>query len=206
MNRVIHGAFRRDLERFEDALGRFRDGDTHRAEQLWTAWANFDEQLTRHHTSEHEIGFPALRQMGISDETIARWDAEHDRLAAALASAREAMKRLRSSASADSAKAAGEAIAELSATAAVHLDHEEADSEQFMLARKGTPEMKAMARKFSRDMKLSEAGTFFVWLEDGASTDEKAALRQNVPAPVMTIIGGVLGRTYRRSIAPVWQA
>jgi len=27
MNKVIHGAFRRDLQRFVDALGSFREGD-----------------------------------------------------------------------------------------------------------------------------------------------------------------------------------
>ena len=68
MNRVIHGAFRRDLQRFEDALAAFPDGDAGRAEQLWTAWANFDDQLTRHHVGEHEIAWPTLRQLGLSED------------------------------------------------------------------------------------------------------------------------------------------
>ena len=43
MNKAIHGAFRRDLTRFLDALDRFPAGDRRRAEQLATAWANFDD-------------------------------------------------------------------------------------------------------------------------------------------------------------------
>ena len=35
MNKVIHAAFRRDLDRFLSALSRFRDGDAARAD----SWA-----------------------------------------------------------------------------------------------------------------------------------------------------------------------
>jgi len=44
MNKAIHGSVRRDLARFLDALDTFPDGDRARAEQLATAWANFDDQ------------------------------------------------------------------------------------------------------------------------------------------------------------------
>src|SRR5262249_56608397 len=40
---------------------------------------------------------------------------------------------------------------------------------------------------------------------DGASSDERAGLRQNVPGPVVAIIGRVFGGTYRRTIAPAWR-
>ena len=42
------------------------------------------------------------------------------------------------------------------------------------------------------------------WLEDGATAEEKAGLRGNVPGPVVTIIGGLFGRGYRKEVAPVW--
>ena len=54
MNKVIHGAVRRDLGRFVQALETFRDGDAERARQLGRAWDNFDAQLTDHHHGEHE--------------------------------------------------------------------------------------------------------------------------------------------------------
>ncbi len=50
------------------------------------------------------------------------------------------------------------------------------------------------------------AGTFFAWMEDGASPTEKAALRESVPGPVVAIIGGLFGRRYRKEVAPVWAA
>jgi hypothetical protein len=205
MNRVIHGAFRRDLARFDDALATIADGDSRRAEQLSVAWANFYGQLTYHHTSEHEIAWPALRQIGVSDDQISQFDAEHERMAAALKVADDAMQTLRRTPSADYAKAAREAVSNLSAVATEHLEHEEAGVESVYLAKKDTPEMKEMGRKFSRDMRPPAAGTFFAWLQDGASSDEQAALRKTVPGPVIAIIGGIFGRTYRRTIAPVWR-
>jgi len=150
MNRVIHGAFRRDLQRFEDALAAFSDGDAGRTEQLWTAWANFDDQLTRHHVGEHEIAWPTLRQLGLSEDLLTQWDAEHDRMAEALRAADEAMRTLRGSPSAANAQAARDATAKLSAIALEHLDHEETELEPFYLAKKDTPEIKAMVRKFAK--------------------------------------------------------
>jgi hypothetical protein len=202
MNRVIHSALRRDLGRFEVALGAFVEGDSRRAEQLWTAWANFDEQLTIHHVGEHNIVWPTLRQLGMKEDLITQWDHEHEQLAEALRNTDDAMRELRRSPSTTNAKSASDAMAKLSEVASKHLDHEEADLEAFYLARKDTPEIKAMNRKFR--MKPPAAGTFFAWLQDGASTEDVAGLKQNVPPPVVAALTTLFGRSYRRTIAPVW--
>ncbi len=206
MNRLIHRAVRRDLVRFDDALAAFSDGDARRAELLSVAWANFHRQLTWHHTSEHDIAWPVLRQVGVSEDLITQWDAEHERLAAALRATDDAMQALRRTPSGDNAKAARDAMSALRSVATEHLDHEEAELEPVYLSKRGTPEMKAMGRRFSRDLKPPAAGTFLTWLQDGATRDEKAALRQEIPPPVVAIIGLIFGRTYRRTVAPVWRA
>ena len=170
MNRVIHAAVRRDLDRFTNALSTLDGGDQRRAGQVWAAWANFHEQLTRHHSSEHRIAWPALRKAGISDDLLTQFDAEHDRMAAALERADQAMRSVRATPSAENVKAAREAVATLRATTTEHLDHEEAELEPFYLEHARTPEMKAMGRAFGREYKPAEAGTYFAWLQDGAST------------------------------------
>ena len=176
MNRVIHAAVRRDLDRFTNALSTLGDDDKRRAEQVSMAWANFHDQLTRHHSSEHRIAWPALRKAGISDDLLTQFDAEHDRMAAALERADQAMRSVRATPSAENVKAAREAVATLRATTTEHLDHEEAELEPFYLEHARTPEMKAMGRAFGREYKPAEAGTYFAWLQDGASTDELAGL------------------------------
>jgi hypothetical protein len=62
-----------------------------------------------------------------------------------------------------------------------------------------------MGKKFSRDRKPGEAGNFFAWLQNGAGADERASLRAEVPAPVVFILGRLLGRRYRNQVAPAWR-
>jgi len=204
MNKVIHGAVRRDLSRFLDALDRFPDGDRARATQLATAWANFDDQLTRHHQSEHEIAWPAMKAVGVDSGLIAQMDVEHDRMAEALAAARASIVAFSRSASAADAAAARSAVATLKTVTETHLDHEEAELEPIYVAKRDDPAIKAAGRKFGR-VSPSVAGTFFAWVTDGAAPAERAAIKRDVPAPVLFIIGGIFGRRYRRKVATVWR-
>jgi hemerythrin-like domain-containing protein len=204
MNKAIHRAVRRDLSRFLDALDTFRDGDRARAAQLATAWANFNDQLTRHHEGEHETAWPALEAVGVGRELIAQMDDEHDRLAEALASAGEAIAALRSSASAADAAAARDAFVKLQTVAVEHLDHEEAELEPIYLSKRDDPAIKAMGREFGK-ISPPVAGTFFAWVSDGATPEELASIKKNVPGPVLAIIGGIFGRKYRREVASVWR-
>ena len=86
-----------------------------------------------------------------------------------------------------------------------HLEHEEAELEVVYPAKRETPEIKAMGKAFG---KVSPAlgGRFFAWVLDGASPAEREAVTRDVPGPVLTIIGGVFGRGYRKNVAPVWRS
>lgn len=205
MNKVIHAAVRRDLDRFRGALDAFSDGDRERAAALHTAWVNFDAQLTEHHEGEHEIAWPAMRSIGIDASTIETFDGEHEAMAADLASARESMATLGRTATRADADSAAAAMAKLHATAVAHLDHEERETEPALIQHDGDPAVTEMGKKFSRRVGPAKAGVFFAWVQDGASAAELAALRESVPGPVLAIIGGLFGRSYRRTVAPVWR-
>src|SRR6478609_2276258 len=116
MNKVIHCAVRRDLERFRRALAAFTDGDRDRAAALYRAWVNFDAQLTEHHEGEHEIAWPALKAIGIDGPTIASFDDEHEKMAADLAATGAAMETFRRTASRADADVAGDAMDRLQTT------------------------------------------------------------------------------------------
>jgi hemerythrin-like domain-containing protein len=204
MNKAIHCAVRRDLRRFRDALQAFADGDHVRAEELHRAWENFDAQLTDHHEGEHEVAWPAMRAIGISDASLTSFDTEHEAMATELASTRAAMDRLAASAARADADAAGAALAKLDEATTTHLEHEETLTEPALAENEGHVAVKEMGRKFSRRSGPAKAGTFFAWMADGASAEENGALRHSVPAPVLAILGGLFGRRYRREIAPVW--
>lgn len=205
MNKAIHGAVRRDIDRFLDALAGYRDGDTQRAAALGRAWDNLDEQVTRHHEGEHDIAWPALESIGVGKELLATFDEEHEALAGALSATRAAMARFRTSGTTADAQAARAAFENLQSVAVRHLDHEEAEIEPVFQAHAAAPEMKAMGRKFGQ-VSPAVGGRFFAWVMDGANPEEKAAITENVPKPVLTIIGGIFGRGYRRDAAAAWRA
>jgi hemerythrin-like domain-containing protein len=206
MNKVIHAAVRRDLDRFRRALDAFRDGDHDRAEALHRAWTNFEAQLTEHHQGEHEIAWPAMAAIGIAQPTLAAFDAEHEQMAADLAATSETMAALRRTASRADADAAAAAMQTLQATTVHHLDHEEQETEPAFLAHAGDPALKEMGKKFSRRSGPATAGVFFAWVQDGASPQEQAALAASVPGPVLSVMSGLFGRRYRKEVAPVWSS
>ena len=205
MNKAIHGAFRRDLTRFITALSSFPPGDVRRGKQLAAAWSNFDDQLTQHHTGEHEVAWPALAAIGTSPALLASMDAEHDSMAAAITDVNAAMPALTRTASTEDVATARAAFERLQTVTVAHLDHEEAELEPVYFEKKDTPEIKAMGRAFGK-VSPAQGGRFFAWVADGASDEEMAAITRDVPGPVFTIIGGVFGRGYRKNIAPIWRS
>jgi hemerythrin-like domain-containing protein len=204
MNKVIHIAIRRDLARFERALESFPAGDAARAESLGKAWDNFDDELTAHHTGEHEIAWPALEKVGVSRETLAQMDAEHETMATALGEAHGAMAALRMKPGAEEGATALSSIQQLRKVTVEHLDHEEQEIEPIYQAHADSQAMKDMGRKFGRAQSPPRAGRFFAWVTDGATPEQRAAVTATVPKPVLAVLSGVFGRGYRKEIAPTW--
>ena len=203
MNKVIHGALRRDLDRFIAALRTFPPGDLTRARQLEAAWVNFDDQLRHHHKGEHKTAWPALRAVGVTTEVLEVMDAEHETMALALAEARAAMGALNRTAGLEESRAALAAFQRLQAVTVPHLDHEESEIEDVYLAHRDSDEIKAMNRAFGK-VSPARGGRFFAWLLDGASADERQAVTHEVPRPVVVVLGGIFGRGYRKHVATVW--
>ena len=203
MNTIIHAAFRRDLARFDEALGAF-PGSQVRADQLWAAWDNYTHQLHQHHEDEETIFFPAMQEVGADVALVGDLDGEHKRMAAALEAATTAMRALHHSPSADNASAARESVAAFGTIMEGHLAHEERDLEPFAVAHlKGTPQFKAAQGAVRKSLK-GQTGTFIAWLSDGAGPAERTALAKEIPAPVLFVIRTFGGRDYKRRIASVW--
>jgi hypothetical protein len=206
MNKVIHAAIRRDLERFLGALTTFRDGDAGRAHQLGVAWQNFDAQLTDHHEGEHAIAWPHLERAGVSRELLDRMDAEHEAMATALGRTRTAMAALQARPGSGEAANALSTMQQLRDVTLEHLDHEEDELEAFYLDNVDHPEVKAMGREFGRDGGVAKGGRFFAWVTDGATPEERQAIEGSVPKPVLKALVALFGRGYRKEVAPVWRA
>ena len=205
MNRLIHAAVRRDLDRLSDSLGAFDDGDLTRARDLERAFGNLRRELTRHHEGEDELVWPMLADAGVAADLLDAMEAEHQALAAALSETAAAMSTFARSGSAADSAAARASVVRTQSVVERHFTHEEAALEPQLVPRFGSPEWKAVERKLSR-VPPGVAGPFFAWLTDGISDEGRTFLRSTVPAPVTFVLARVFGRRYNRDVAPVWRA
>jgi hemerythrin-like domain-containing protein len=205
MNRVIHGAVRRDLDRLATALGALHDGDRDRAQALERAFANLRRELTQHHEGEDAHIFPMLTTLGVEPSLIDAMENEHHAMSDALADTSAVMGALTRSGSAADAAAARASVVRTRAVVAQHLAHEEEELEPQLAPHLQSPEWKAVEKKL-RSQRPGVAGQFFAWLTDGMSDEHRAYLRSTVPTPVVTVLAKVFGRRYYKEVAPTWRA
>jgi hemerythrin-like domain-containing protein len=205
MNRLIHGAVRRDLDRLSAALGQLSDNDRGRAQELQRAFANLRRELTHHHEGEDTYIWPMLSKAGVDPDLLATMEAEHHTMAEALAETDAAMTKLAGSGSAADAAAARASVARTREVVNRHLEHEETELEPQLHRYTETPEWKAVEKKLSRQPP-GVAGQFFAWLTDGMTDEHRAFLKKTVPTPVVSLLAKLFGRRYNREIAPVWRS
>lgn len=204
MNQIIHAAVRRDVSRTEQALRALREGDVARARQLQTAWRNLVRELTHHHESEDELIWPFLISRGFSAELTAAMEEEHVAMKAALADAERAIDEVVAEPTASRARAAADTVSRSSTVINDHLEHEESDVEPLLARFEDDAEWKAVAKRL-RPAGLADTGSALAWMQDGAGRRELAAMRENIPPPVLALVSKAFGRRYRREVAPTWQ-
>jgi hemerythrin-like domain-containing protein len=204
MNRLIHAAVRRDLDRLSAALESFPDGDRGRAQALDRAFVNLRRELTHHHEGEDTHIWPMLTGVGVDPGLLTALEAEHHAMAQSLSDTGAAMTALALSGTSGRAAAATESIDRTRAVVEQHFRHEETELEPQLRPHLESPEWKATEKKLSRQPP-SVAGPFFAWLTDGMTDEQQKFLRTQVPGPVVTVLAKVFGRSYYREVAPVWR-
>jgi hemerythrin-like domain-containing protein len=204
MNRLIHGAVRRDLDRLSAALDSFPDGDESRARELDRAFVNLRRELTRHHEGEDTHIWPMLALQGVEPALLHDMESEHHAMAESLSETGAAMTALATSGSGAAAATARASVVRTQAVVERHLAHEESELEPQLQPLLETPEWKAVEKKLRREPP-SVAGPFFAWLTDGMSDQDRAYLRSTVPPPVVAVLSKVLGRSYTKQISPIWR-
>ena len=204
MNRVIHAAVRRDLDRLSTALDQMPDGDRARGRALCRAYQNLRAELTHHHEGEDTHIWPMLAAVGIDQELLDAMESEHAAMAEALILTGAAMTAVAASGSAADAAAARGSVEQTRDIVERHLRHEETELEPQLAPHHGSPAWRAVEKKL-RDQPPAVAGRFFAWITDGMSEEHRSFLRATVPAPVVAVLARVFGRRYYREIAPVWK-
>ncbi len=204
MNRVIHAAVRRDLDRLTDALGRLQDGDLPRARALDRAYRNLQTELTHHHEGEDTHIWPMLATVGVDQGLLDAMESEHSAMAEALAGTATAMATVAATGAGTDAAAARDSLLRTRDVVERHLRHEETELEPQLAPHLETPEWHAVEKKL-RSQPLPVAGRFFAWLTDGMTEENRAFLKRTVPSPVVTVLSRVFGRRYYKDVAPTWR-
>jgi hemerythrin-like domain-containing protein len=204
MNRVIHGAVRRDLTRLTQALDGVRDGDRERAQALEKAFGNLHQQLIVHHEGEDEHVFPWLAGEGIDPDLLRSMESEHDAMSAALTESSAAMTAYGRTGSSTDAAAARASLVRTTEVVERHLRHEEDELEPVIASRMESPGWKAGEKRLRRQPPVV-AGRFFAWVTDGMGAPERSYFRATVPPPVTYALAHTFGRGYYRDVAPVWR-
>ena len=204
MNQIIHAAVRRDVARTEQALRAMRDGDAERARQIQTAWRNLVRELTHHHEAEDEHLWPFLQSRGVELSLLQTMEAEHVAMKTALGSVSGSIEALVAAPTAANATAAADEVSLAETVINGHLEHEERDVEAPLGDLEDDPEFKELAKKL-RPASIVDAANALAWMQDGAGERERTALRSTIPGPVVTVLTALLGRRYRREVAPVWR-
>lgn len=203
MNTVAHAAFRRDLSRFDAALGEFPGGSQHRADELTRAWDHFAAEIHHHHDYEEQFFWPALEQLVPQPSLLTDLGGQHDEMRRALTTADETMRALGADPSAAHAADARAAVAHLSDVLLAHLDDEERQLEPLSAEHASSPAMRAATKQVIKAHR-GRLGNVLAWMQDGADDDARRFIRSEIPAPVVIVATAVGGRQYRRTIAPVW--
>jgi hemerythrin-like domain-containing protein len=204
MNRVVHDAVRRDLTRLSTALGEAQDGDRGRVVELDRAYTFLRDELTRHHEGEDEYLWPWLASVGVDPDLLTTMQNEHEGMSAALADTGTAMQAYAATGSAADAATARASVLSTQEIVEQHLTHEEKELEPQLRPHLDSPGWKAVEKKL-RAVSPRVAGSFFAWLTDGMSDQDRAYLRSTVPPPVVAVLSKVLGRSYHKQIAPIWR-
>ncbi|MBA3233289.1 MAG: hemerythrin domain-containing protein [Propionibacteriales bacterium] len=203
MNRIIHQAIRRDLGRFDAALARFSPGERAKAEGLAQMFERFHTQLTYHHEGEERRLWPLLRGKPEDTAEVERFTGEHEDIASALTSARQAFDRLPATDGGDEAAVARRATNALLETASSHFEHEEREMDE--LCAHADPEALGKAqRQFGRDAGFTESMWFLQWVADDATPEQVSFLRRLIPPPAHAMSRLLAGGRYAKAKRVAW--
>ena len=187
---LTHDAFRRDLDRLEEAASAGQtDSDGVRA-----GWKNFKDQLHVHHAVEDAVLWPRVeRAVAGRPKDLALMSemrAEHALLDAPLNAIDDAMNRK----SGDLI----EQVKELSAVLTQHMTHEE-DKALPLIQEVLTPkDWSAFRSAMARRQGPKGAAMYVPWVMDGAGAEDKRNFLKAMPAPVAVINGLFWRRRYQK--------
>jgi Hemerythrin HHE cation binding domain len=205
MNRLFHGALRRDLKRASSALTSARQPTPAQRVALSEHLGLMLDLLHHHHTGEDTGLWPLVRDR--APDLAAQLDmmeAEHSLVAGAIVSARAAARQYAATATDISAarRRLHAALTDLGRALLPHVDHEETEVMPRVMRALTPHDWSLLSRRELRNWKcLTLVGTGLVWMADGLEHTERVKFNQQVSMVVRWLVDKRYGGAYRRRTA-----
>jgi hypothetical protein len=208
MNRLVHAALRRDLDRAIGSLTASRHPSPAQRAALAEHVGLVLDLLHHHHTGE-DIGLWPLVRRRAPDlgSQLDMMEAEHASVAGAIIPTRAAARR-QYAATADPSAAHDlrQALVELSGVLLPHLEHEETEVMPRVMRALTDRDRSALSRQQVRNWgSFALAGSGLVWIADGMNQAERAMFNQQVSPTFQWLVDRQYGPVYRRRTALAFQ-
>jgi len=204
MNAVIHRALRRDLDRLE-TVTRSELSDSRR-EALCRHVTWMLDFLHHHHVGEDEGVWPRLlaKRPDLSP-LVEQMSAEHEALAAASDRLRAASDAYAVDGSTEARTRLHEATLEMQKATLPHLDHEEREAIPLVVEALDAEDWEYLSKNhFRKGLSLSDSGISLMWDLDDLDPAYAAAVRSEVPGPVLWLMTRIFGGRYDRDARTRW--
>jgi hemerythrin-like domain-containing protein len=203
---LLHGAMRRDAQRFCDALAAVEPKDRKAVRRLRQWYTRFEDALGHHHRLEDDYFWPALRSRAPAfAEVESTMHSEHHQLEAALAGVSRGLAELTRADEGGWAAAyasARQATSRFQTVLVGHLADEEATALTLMGTHLSPEEFAAVDKQAQRAAGLGYVAFALPWLLDGLTAEEGAHLLQPAPRPFRWLLRLWWQPRYRRLTAP----
>ncbi len=201
MYRLIHRGMRADTARLTAVVTGLSEADRLRRMPAVTRWyEGFLQEFELHHSAEDEIFFPALAErVPVFADQLARLDAEHHALEAALLAVGEALGQLADadvawqSVRADAVDALRVAETELT----LHLDNEDADVLPLFVRHMSLIEYEEIGERALKRVAPKHLLFSVPWVMRQATEEESRKIRAGAPLPLKILWYASRGRHAR---------
>lgn len=206
MNAVIHRALRRDLDRLEQVTRTDLPDDRRAALCRHVTWML--DFLHHHHVGEDEGVWPRLlsKRPDLAP-LVDQMSAEHQALAAASDRLRAASDDYAADGSAEARGRLHEATVAMQEATLPHLDHEEREAIPLVVEALDEEDWAYLSKNhFRKGLSFADSGTSLMWDLDDLDPQYAAAVRRELPGPVLWLMTALFGGRYDREAATRWGA
>lgn len=207
MNKVMHNALRRDLDRMRRVVDETSPVPKERRDAIATHMAFTLARLHHHHTGEDTGLWPLLEQKDPSSRVLFTTLAEqHDALQSTINDLLVALTAYAAAPGDDDAtrapvRATLDAYAE---TLLPHLEFEEHEAPTHV-QHLSVQECATLEKKYFREkLPPGQLGYLGYWLMDDATDEERRTVASRVPAPVFWILKRTSGPAYQKKTSYFW--